>query len=146
MNVILLIGNVGKDPEIRNLQSGSSVASFSVATSEHWKDKGGERQEKTTWHNCIVWGGLVTVVENYVTKGSKIAIEGRLESRKWTDRDGNERTAMEVNVQRLELLSPKKERSEDDDDGAPRVRRSKPKPKPKDTSNEGYDLDDEVPF
>ena len=149
MNIVMIVGNVGRDPEIRTTPNGSKVANFSIATSERWKDKDGEKAERTTWNNCIAWGPLVTVIENYVTKGSKLAIEGKLESRKWTDREGNERTAVEVNVQRLELLSPRKERgATDDEEEAPAMRRPKPKPKPavKEDNGKGYDLDDEIPW
>lgn len=152
MNLCILIGNVGRDPETRTTQGGSTVANFSIATSERWKDKGGEKQERTTWHNCIVWGALTQVVQNYVVKGSKLCVQGRYESRKWTDKDGNERTAYEVNVASIELLGEKrasKENHEDEEeeDSRPR-RRSVPKPaaKPKEKYSSDMDLDDEIPW
>ena len=98
VNKVILIGNVGKDPEIRQFQNGGQVASFSLATSETWKDKNtGERKEKTEWHNIsILSEGLVRVVQSYVKKGSKLYIEGQLETRKWQDKEGNDRFTTEV--------------------------------------------------
>jgi single-strand DNA-binding protein len=98
VNKVILVGNLGKDPEIRSMQSGDKVASFSIATSENWKDKAtGERKEKTEWHRISVFNqGLVKVIESYVKKGSKVYIEGQLETRKWTDKDGVEKYSTEV--------------------------------------------------
>lgn len=98
VNKVILIGNLGRDPEVRTFQSGDKVVNFSVATSETWKDKmTGERKEKTEWHNVSVLNkGLVHVCENYLKKGSKVYIEGQLETRKWTDQSGQERYTTEV--------------------------------------------------
>ena len=100
VNKVILIGNLGQDPEIRSFGNGGQVANFSLATSENWKDKNtGERREKTEWHRVAVFGdGLVRVVQNYVKKGSKLYIEGKLETRKWQDKDGNDRYTTEVRV------------------------------------------------
>ena len=100
VNKVILIGNLGQDPEIRSFGNGGQVANFSLATSETWKDKNtGERREKTEWHRVAVFGdGLVRVVQNYVKKGSKLYIEGKLETRKWQDKDGNDRYTTEVKV------------------------------------------------
>lgn len=98
LNKATLIGNLGKDPEIRTFQNGGRAASFSIATSESWKDKdSGERKECTEWHRVsILSEGLVTVAEKYLKKGSKVYIEGRLETRKWTDKDGQEKYTTEI--------------------------------------------------
>jgi single-strand DNA-binding protein len=98
VNKVILIGNVGQDPEIRQFQNGGQVASFTLATSETWKDKAtGERKEKTEWHRIsILSEGLVRVVQNYVKKGSKLYIEGQLETRKWQDKDGQDKYTTEV--------------------------------------------------
>jgi single-strand DNA-binding protein len=98
VNKVILIGNVGQDPEVRQFQNGGQVASFSLATSETWKDKAsGERKEKTEWHRISVFSeGLVRIVQSYVKKGSKVYIEGALETRKWQDKDGNDRYTTEV--------------------------------------------------
>ncbi len=101
VNKVILLGNLGRDPEIRSMQSGSKMASFSIATSKRWKDKNTQEQkEKTSWHNIVVFGdGLVDIVEKYVKKGSKIYLEGELQTRKWEDKDGNDKYTTEVILQ-----------------------------------------------
>lgn len=97
VNKVILLGNLGKDPEIRTLNSGDKVANFSVATSETWKDKNtGEKKEKTEWTNVVVFGSLAEIVEKYLRKGSKVYLEGALQTRKWQDKDGNDRYSTEV--------------------------------------------------
>ena len=101
VNKVILLGNLGRDPEIRSTQSGSKMATFSIATSKRWKDKNTQEQrDKTSWHNIVVFGdGLVDIVEKYVKKGSKIYVEGELQTRKWQDQDGNDRYSTEVVLQ-----------------------------------------------
>tara|TARA_Y100001970_G_scaffold184399_1_gene224281 strand:+ start:13938 stop:14411 length:474 start_codon:yes stop_codon:yes gene_type:complete len=101
VNKVILLGNLGRDPEIRSMQSGGKLASFSIATSKRWKDKSTQEQkEKTSWHNIVVFGdGLVDIVEKYVKKGSKVYIEGELQTRKWVDQSGNDRYTTEVILQ-----------------------------------------------
>ena len=101
VNKVILLGNLGKDPEIRSMSSGNKVASFSIATSKRWKDKATQEQkDKTSWHNIAVFGdGLVGIVEKYVKKGSKIYVEGELQTRKWQDQAGNDRYTTEVVLQ-----------------------------------------------
>lgn len=98
VNKVILIGHLGRDPEIRAFPSGDRVANFSIATSKTWRDKDtGEKKENTDWHNIVVRGeGLVKVVENYVKKGSKLYIEGSLHTRKWQDQNGNDKYSTEV--------------------------------------------------
>ena len=98
VNKVILVGNLGKDPEIRSFQNGGRVASFSIATSESWKDKtSGEKKERTEWHRVSVMNdSLVGVVERYLKKGAKVYIEGQLETRKWTDKEGHEKYTTEV--------------------------------------------------
>jgi single-strand DNA-binding protein len=98
LNKVMLIGNLGADPEIRSFQNGGRVANLRIATSETWKDRNtGERQERTEWHTVAIFSeGLVNVVENYVKKGSKVFIEGQLQTRKWQDQQGNDRYSTEV--------------------------------------------------
>lgn len=113
INKVILVGNVGKDPEVRTFPNGGKVANFSIATSESWKDKAsGEKKERTEWHRISVTNEhLIAVVENYVKKGSRIYIEGQLETRKWKDKDGNEKFSTEVTVRpyrgEIVLLSSK---------------------------------------
>src|SRR3954471_1918248 len=102
VNRAVIIGNLGRDPEARNMQSGGKVVSFSVATSESWKDKDGQRQEKTTWHRVAIFNEkLGEIAEKYLRKGSKVYLEGRIESRKYTDKDGQEREITEVVIGRF---------------------------------------------
>lgn len=101
VNKVILVGNVGNDPEIRTFGNGGKVANLSLATSESWRDKqSGEKKEKTEWHRVAVFGeGLVGVIERYVKKGSKLYIEGKLQTRKWQDRDGNDKYTTEIVLQ-----------------------------------------------
>jgi single-strand DNA-binding protein len=98
VNKVILVGNLGKDPESRTFQNGGEVVSFSVATSESWKDKGsGDRKEKTEWHNVSIFSeGLARVAKSYLRKGSKVYLEGQLETRKWQDQSGNDRYSTDV--------------------------------------------------
>ncbi len=101
INKVILVGNLGKDPEIRATQDGREIANITVATSESWKDRNtGERKEKTEWHRVVIFSeGLVNVAKNYLRKGSKVYIEGQLQTRKWTDQSGQERYSTEVVLQ-----------------------------------------------
>lgn len=101
INKVILVGNLGQDPEIRSTQDGREIANFSIATSDSWKDKStGEKKEKTEWHRVVVFSqGLVGIVKNYVKKGSKLYIEGQLQTRKWTDSNGVDKYTTEVVLQ-----------------------------------------------
>ena len=101
VNKVILVGNLGADPEIRRTQDGRSIANFNVATSESWRDKSsGERREKTEWHRIVIFNeGLAKIAEQYLKKGSKVYVEGQLQTRKWTDKDGAERYSTEVVLQ-----------------------------------------------
>lgn len=101
INKVILVGNVGQDPDIRTTQDGREIANFSLATSESWKDKSsGERRERTEWHRIVIFSqGLVGIVKNYVKKGTKLYIEGSLQTRKWTDKDGAEKYTTEIVLQ-----------------------------------------------
>lgn len=103
INKVILVGNLGKDPEIRSLGSGDRVANLTLATSETWRDKNsGERKEKTEWHRVVIFNdNLVKVAENYLRKGSKVYIEGSLQTRKWTDQSGQEKYSTEVVLQKF---------------------------------------------
>jgi len=97
VNKAILVGNLGKDPEVRHLESGAAVANFSLATSESYKDKtSGERKTITEWHNIVLWRGLAEVAEKYLKKGDSVYIEGKIRSRQWDDKDGNTRYTTEI--------------------------------------------------
>lgn len=156
VNKVILVGNLGRDPEIRSLQDGSRVANLSVATSESWRDKAsGERRERTEWHRVAIFNDrIVEVVEKYLHKGSKVYIEGQLQTRKWTDQQGQERYTTEVVLQRfrgeLTMLDGRGEQGgaydnagggEDYAQAAPRGGAPAGARQP-----QSADLDDEIPF
>lgn len=106
VNKVILIGNLGKDPEVRHLESGASVANFSIATSESYTDKNsGQKVENTDWHDIVVWRGLAGIVEKYVKKGTKVYIEGKLKKRSWVDKENITRYTTEVIADNLTILS-----------------------------------------
>jgi len=104
-NKVQLIGRLGQDPEIVNFENGKQLAKFSLATDDSYKDQNGQRVERTDWHNVVIWGNLVKVVENYVTKGKEIAVEGKLTTRSWEDKEGIKRYTTEIVCNELLLLS-----------------------------------------
>lgn len=104
LNKVMLIGNVGKDPEVRHLEGGSVVARFSLATTERYKDKNGEFQEQTEWHNIVCWRLLAERAEKYVKKGSQLFVEGRLRSRSWEDKTGQARYTVEIVADSIQIL------------------------------------------
>jgi len=150
VNKVILIGNIGRDPEIRSTQGGTRLANLSLATSESWKDKQtGEKREKTEWHRIVVWNEpLVDVIEKYVSKGSKIYIEGQLETRKWQDQSGEDRYTTEVVLRpyrgQLTLLGEGGAKREE----RPRQQqRQQTRPAPaREEPQERDDLDSEIPF
>jgi len=133
LNKVMLIGNLGSDPEVRSTTSGNRVASFSLATSRQWNSQNGEKQEKTEWHRCVVWNtkgtGLADVVEKYCKKGDRIYVEGRIEYRQWQDKENQTRYSTEINVRELLMLGGGRGASGDFDSesgGRSRARRRPP--------------------
>ena len=105
VNKVILVGNLGRDAEVRYTSGGSAVATISVATTEVWNDKSsGERQEKTEWHRVVIWGKTAENLKDYLTKGKQIYVEGKLQTRKWQDRDGNDKYTTEIRSDRIVLL------------------------------------------
>lgn len=162
VNKVILVGNVGKDPEVRSFNNGGQVCNFSLATSERWRDKqSGEQRENTQWHNIAVFNeNLIKVVDNYVKKGTKVYIEGQLQTRKWQDRDGNDRWTTEVVLQRfrgeLVLLDSRGSGGGSGGYGGgsggggysddPVVRGGQRSAASQDGPKQDFDLDDEIPF
>lgn len=107
LNRALLIGNVGNDPEIRTLNNNEKVASFRLATTERYKDRNGEVKESTEWHQVTAWGKMADIVEKFVKKGSQLYVEGKITTRKWTDKDGNDRFTTEIRAEGIQLLGKK---------------------------------------
>ena len=104
LNRVMLIGRLGRDPEMRYTSAGTPVTSFSLATDEFWKDQSGERQRRTEWHNIVVWSKLAETCNQYLTKGKLVYIEGRLQTREWDDRDGNKRKTTEIIASEMKML------------------------------------------
>jgi single-strand DNA-binding protein len=127
LNKVMLIGNLGSDPEVRSTTGGNRVATFSLATSRQWNSPNGEKQEKTEWHRCVVWNtkgtGLADVVEKYCKKGDKIYVDGRIEYRQWQDKENQTRYSTEINVRELIMLGGGRGASGDfDSEGSGRSR------------------------
>jgi single-strand DNA-binding protein len=104
INKVILVGRLGRDPELRYTPNGSPVARFSLATSDNWTDKGGEKQERTEWHNIVAWNKLAEICNQYLVKGKLIFVEGRLQTREYTDRDGNKRRITEIITRDMVML------------------------------------------
>jgi single-strand DNA-binding protein len=145
VNKVILVGNLGKDPEVRRMQSGDAVVNLSLATSESWRDKSsGERKEKTEWHRVVIFNkNLAEVAEKYLRKGSKVYVEGALQTRKWTDKDGQEKYSTEVVLQNfrgeLTMLDSKGE-------GGGQSRGSYGGASDAPASFDRGEMDDEIPF
>lgn len=167
VNKVILVGNLGRDPETRYTPNGDAITSFSIATTETWKDKGGQRQEKTEWHNITAYRRLAEIAGEYLKKGSSVYIEGRLQTRKWQDKQGNDRYTTEIIVDQLQMLGQRDSGGADDRRGGNRQDYhpasgngdSRPAPKeqnqtppaaprrqePKPAANFD-DMDDDIPF
>ena len=113
MQKVIIIGRLGADPEVKYLQDGTAVANFTVATSERWKSKSGEKQERTEWHKCSVFGRLAEVCSEYLKKGSLAYFEGKLQTRSWEDKDGIKRYVTEIKVSEMEMLGSRQESRQD---------------------------------
>ena len=107
VNKVILVGRLGRDPEVRYLPNGEAVANFGVATSEQWKDRNGERQERTEWHNITMYRRLAEIAGQYLKKGREVYIEGRIQSRKYTGKDGIERTAYDIIANEMKMVGPR---------------------------------------
>ena len=152
VNKVILVGNLGADPEIRHLQNGASVANFRIATSETYKDKTtGERREQTEWHSLVAWRGLAEITEKYLRKGSKVYVEGKLRTRQWQDKDGNTKYTTEIHVDELTMLDRASDNSGASSSG--NSGQQQPQSQAKETSSaaqtpigQGADDDDDLPF
>jgi single-strand DNA-binding protein len=149
VNKVILIGNLGRDPEVRYMPSGDAVATLNVATTDKWKDKNGEAQEQTEWHRVAFFGRQAEICGEYLRKGSQIYVEGRLQTRKWTDKEGNERYTTEIRGDRMQMLGGR-----GGGQGEPTMREPEsstaatPAGKPPTGKKTGSfdDLDDDIPF
>jgi single-strand DNA-binding protein len=123
VNKVILVGNLGKDPEVRYLEGGVAVAKFPLATSESYKGKDGNRVDQTEWHNVVLWRGLAEVAEKYLHKGSSVYIEGKIRTRSWDDKEGNKRYSTEIVADQMTMLGKK---SEDGHSSEPAFKQEEP--------------------
>lgn len=121
MNRITLVGNLGADADLRQTKEGRAVLNFRIATTETYVNKTGEKTENTQWHSCVLWGNRAEAVAKYMTKGTRVLVEGRMEYRQYEDKDGNKRTAAEVNVLQLLLLGDRDDKRDDRSDSRERM-------------------------
>ncbi|MHB1949899.1 MAG: single-stranded DNA-binding protein [Acidiferrobacteraceae bacterium] len=149
INKVILVGNLGKDPEVRYVPNGAAIANITLATSESWKDKTtGEKQERTEWHRVVFFGKLAEIAGEYLKKGAQVYVEGRLQTRKWQDKEGKDRYTTEIVANDLQMLGSRagggESYSQEPADGGTRERKE-----PADTAARtapGEDFDDDIPF
>jgi single-strand DNA-binding protein len=148
VNRVILIGNLGKDPEIRSLEGGVKVANFSLATTETYKGKNGEKVESTEWHNIVLWRGLAEVAESFLKKGNSIYVEGKIRTRDWTDKDGNKRYTTEIVGDNMVMLGSKRDQQGGENGGSyPKPEKASPQPEPHEQGADlGADSGDDLPF
>jgi single-strand DNA-binding protein len=139
LNKVMIIGNLGRDPELK--QGASAIANISVATTEKWKDKEGAKQEKTEWHRIVFFGRLAEIAGEYLKKGSKVYIEGKLQTRKWEDKEGKERYTTEIVGNQLQMLD-----SRGDNSNAAPANASRNHDKKYDAQIQHENFDDDIPF
>ncbi len=146
INKVLLIGNLGNDPDIRYTASGAAVANISLATAESWRDKeSGEQQERTEWHRVVFFGRLAEIVGEYLRKGSQVYVEGRLQTRKWQDKEGNDRYTTEIVANEMQMLGGRGGAS--GYDSAPAGNQPARQPEPQTAAaSASDDFDDDIPF
>lgn len=138
VNKVILVGHLGRDPEVRYTSDNATIANVSIATSESWKDKSGAKQEKTEWHRVSFFGKLAEIVGEYLKKGSHVYVEGRLQTRKWQDKDGQDRYTTEIIADRMQMLGGKGQASQDASEPAAE--------KPAKAPSKFDDLEDDIPF
>jgi single-strand DNA-binding protein len=150
VNKVILIGNLGRDPETRYMPDGGAVTNVSIATTESWKDKNGEKQEKTEWHRVAFFGKLAEIAGEYLKKGSQVYVEGRLQTRKWQDKDGQDKYSTEIVADRMQMLGSRQGMGGGDRDAGgerdagPRGPAKSPAGKPAGTKFD--DFEDDIPF
>jgi single-strand DNA-binding protein len=142
MNRVMLLGNIGADPELRMTQGGNAVLKFSLATSFRWKDERGEKQEKTEWHRCVMWGKRAEGLAKHLSKGSKIAVEGRIQYGKYEDKNGVERYSTDIVIDTLHFAGAKREAGGEQDGPSPYAGNYGAEKK---TEDKSFD-DDDIPF
>ncbi len=143
VNKVILIGNLGRDPEVRYMPSGNAVANVTLATTDAWKDKqSGEKQERTEWHNIVFYSRLAEIVGEYLKKGSQVYVEGRLQTRKWQDKSGNDRYTTEIIASEMQMLGGRGGSTGYSAEPAPAAAKAAAT----DSGGSGGDFDDDIPF
>jgi len=140
LNLCQFIGRLGRDPELSYLSNGTAVAKFSIACGEQWKDKDGQKQEKTEWVNCVAWQKLAEIIGKYLTKGGQVYISGKMQTRKWDDKEGNKRYSTEVVVNQMQMLGSK---GDSGSQGSPAESRG---PEGTNSGDSVPGTDDDIPF
>ena len=140
LNKVILIGNLGRDPELRYTANGQAVANFTLATTESWTNKSGEREQRTEWHRIVTWGRLAEICGEHLSKGKQVYVEGRLQTREWEDREGNKRKTTEVTANQVLMLGRR-----GDAPGDPSSPPDAPEDSPQDASPKP-DSSDDIPF
>ena len=151
VNKVILVGNLGQDPEVRYMQNGNAVCSLTIATSESWKDQQGQVQERTEWHRCVLYKRLAEIAGEYLKKGAKVYVEGRLQTREWQDQQGQKRYTTEVVVNELQMLDSRQSGSagpaQSTGNHQPPAQSNQPPTGNHGTYNEPpMDFDDDIPF
>ena len=146
VNKVIIVGNLGRDPELRRMPSGDAMVNLSIATTDTWKDKGGERQEKTEWHRVVMFGRVAEVAEQYLKKGSQAYFEGRLQTRKWTDKEGQDKYTTEVVADRMQMLGSRSGGGGGDYSGGQQSSNKVSESGAGDFSGGLDDLEDDIPF
>jgi single-strand DNA-binding protein len=147
VNKVILVGNLGKDPEVRYMPNGEAVCNFSIATTDSWKDKAGEKQERTEWHNIVMYRKLAEIAGEYLKKGRPVYVEGRLQTRKWQDKEGADRYTTEIIADSMQMLGSKDGGSSSSDYGqTPPAEQSSPAKAPPAAGNNFDDFEDDIPF
>jgi single-strand DNA-binding protein len=149
VNKVILIGNLGRDPEVRYMPDGGAITNISIATTENWKDKNGEKQEKTEWHRVAFFGKLAEIAGEYLKKGSQVYVEGRLQTRKWQDKEGNDKYTTEIVADRMQMLGSRQGMGGGGGEAPERSESARPAGKPagaKPAGSKFDDFEDDIPF
>jgi single-strand DNA-binding protein len=146
VNKVILIGGLGKDPEVRFMPNGEAVCNFSIATSENWKDKDGNKQERTEWHNIVMYRKLAEIAGEYLKKGSPVYIEGKLQTRKWQTKEGQDRYTTEIIADSMQMLGSKTQNNDAGDSNTQPKQNNAPKAQEMQANDAFEGMEDDIPF
>ena len=146
LNKVLLIGSLGRDPEVRFMPNGEAVCNFSIATSENWKDKAGQKHDKTEWHNIVMYRKLAEIAGEYLKKGAPVYLEGKLQTRKWQTKEGQERYTTEIICDQMQMLGSKAQNNSGDDSQYQPKQNNAPQSDKTQSKDAFDDFEDDIPF